>query len=915
MRKLFNDIHFSIHSVLVQWLPSRRIDLKRSFYHWICCGTAELEGDWGYNDYRVINWLESPVSKTDFPDGIEWDDILDYANGLSLKRKSLSQTENDEYKILRMETAEALFDRFLHEGLNDEQKSIIEDTWNKLYNDFSEVDYEHFDYTLKGFSGSYNGKPFILHEQQKKGIAFLCTKGNGLLAYDVGVGKTATGIASVVYQLQHDKCKRPLIIVPKAVYSKWIYDVKELFPDIQLNELKNLNKEVIDKLRMNAVFSDDNEGLLLPKNSISICTAEGAEKIFFTERSFSFLKESFNYIIPDKSKAVFLLPSDPKDKEQYVYAEELGIDLLLVDEAHRYKNLIRKVSGCRNSEFTKLGFGEPSARSVKMFALTEYIHNVSNGSNVFFLSATPFTNSPMEIYSMLLFLGGEELRDIGYENVNDFLNEFAEIKIEWSINNKNQVVRKIVMKNFRSLDALQHLIRHYIDKVDAEDAKINRPEKETHVVKIEMTDLQQQIYNYEIQHISHTNMLGVIFEGMNAMRMLMISPTLVNLKAGGIKIPNISEFVTSSPKLLLVCEVVIQIYQDRPECGQIIYLPRGVKESVLIKQYLVKNGIPESAVGMINSSTTESRKLKITDEFNRPDGKLKILIGSETISEGVDLNGNSLVLYNCMLGWNPTEPIQVEGRLWRQGNRQKKVHIVYPLMYNSLDSLIYQKHDEKASRIDAIWSYRGDKINVEEINPEELKFDLIKSPEMKAEIIMEKEAVPIRRKLKIIEESRSLISQADERKKDLLKEISGIEMEIEQLKEDVQKSIQRNKNMPDFFNWFSDTLFQAAFEEQKKLEKAIETKKKSIARIESNIAKKIEKAYGKEEKPLNTKDEFMAQMDNQEASLKKELNLIYGKKDKLISLYTAQYAAEEKAKIHSVQAATKQLVADILKND
>ena len=56
----------------------------------------------------------------------------------------------------------------------------------------------------------------------------------------------------------------------------------------------------------------------------------------------------------------------------------------------------------------------------------------------------------------------------------------------------------------------------------------------------------------------------------------------------------------------------------------------------------------------------------------------------------------------------PTEPVQVEGRLWRQGNRQKKVHVVYPLMYNSIDSLIYQKHDEKVSRIDAIWEYRGD---------------------------------------------------------------------------------------------------------------------------------------------------------------------------------------------------------------
>ena len=57
-------------------------------------------------------------------------------------------------------------------------------------------------------------------------------------------------------------------------------------------------------------------------------------------------------------------------------------------------------------------------------------------------------------------------------------------------------------------------------------------------------------------------------------------------------------------------------------------------------------------------------------------------------------------------------------------------------MYNSIDSLIYQKHDEKVSRIDAIWSYRGDKLNVEDINPAELKFDLIKSAEMKADIML-----------------------------------------------------------------------------------------------------------------------------------------------------------------------------------
>ena len=144
-----------------------------------------------------------------------------------------------------------------------------------------------------------------------------------------------------------------------------------------------------------------------------------------------------------------------------------------------------------------------------------------------------------------------------------------------------------------------------------------------------------------------------------------------------------------------------------------------------------------------------------------------------------------------MLGWNPTEPVQVEGRLWRQGNKQKKVHIVYPLMYNSLDSLIYQKHDEKASRIDAIWDYRGDKINVEEINPAELKFDLIKSPEMKADIILEQKAIPLKRELKIIEESKSLIDLADERIIPFKQQIDDLQTKIKEIKKETEEALKK----------------------------------------------------------------------------------------------------------------------------
>ena len=895
--KPITDIHFSLHSVITRQSEGTDVDLKELFYLWISGRPAD-------EDYRDIDWLTSPISKTDFPDDITWADIINYAEGLPCKKQSLSQTENDELKILRMDTAELLFDRFLHEGLTPEQRTWVEQIWNQTFNAFPQVDYDNFDYSLQGFSGTYDGKKFKLHEQQKKGFAFLCSKGNGLLAYDVGVGKTATGIAAVMYQLEHEKCSRPLIIVPKAVYSKWVHDIQELFPAVTLNQLENLNKTVIDDLRMNSVFADENDSFLLPRNSVSICTAEAIEKIYFKPDTLPLLEESFDHIITKKKVKEYFTPEAGLALEQYVFFEELGIDLLLADEAHRYKNLIKKVSGSGHSEFSRLGFGEPSSRAVRMFAITEYIHRHNNEKNVFLLSATPFTNSPMEIYTTLLFTGGNEIRTLGYTDINDFLNEFAEIKIEWTVNNKNEVVRKTVMKNFRSLDALQKIIQNYIDKVDAEDAHINRPEKETHVIKIEMTSLQKKIYDQQIQLLTDAPGLDAIFSAMNTMRMCLISPTLA--KARDIKIPDLAEFVTASPKMLLVCDTVINLYKEKPDCGQIIYLPRGVKEFAAVKQYLIKNRIPEEAIGMMNSATTEARKGKITKAFNDPANPLKILIGSETISEGVDLNGNSLVLYNCMLGWNPTEPVQVEGRLWRQGNLQKKVHIVYPLMYNSLDSLIYQKHDEKASRIDAIWEYRGDKINVEEINPAELKFDLIKSPEMKADIILEQRAIPLKRELKILDESRTLITLADQRTALIEADIAALQRQIAAIQAEIQSAEQKNDGMPEAFRHLTDIVLDDLRSQLPPLEHAIAAKKKAITTVQSRLQKKIGSRY-------KDKNECLAILDRRQSEIETSLASLLQDRTALIEQFSAQYT-QQTAQIQSIPKLVKSLSKKILES-
>ncbi|MGP1459520.1 MAG: hypothetical protein ACTTKL_09450 [Treponema sp.] len=91
-------------------------------------------------------------------------------------------------------------------------------------------------------------------------------------------------------------------------------------------------------------------------------------------------------------------------------------------------------------------------------------------------------------------------------------------------------------------------------------------------------------------------------------------------------------------------------------------------------------------------------------------------------------------VYCTQLEWNPTDVTQLWGRGWRQGNKQGVVHCITPLMHDSLDPMILQKHGEKLSRQGDVYSFKGDRLNVEEVNPEELKFSLIKDPNKRADL-------------------------------------------------------------------------------------------------------------------------------------------------------------------------------------
>lgn len=746
-----------------------RLSLREDFIRWATqCSSKENVESGTPNDRNYISdWTIANIKREELPANVSWNDIVNFFDKVpviadrtprdNLEAKRNARMQADKKRDARRITAAALFDKYIHEGLPEEDRERLEKQWNRQYNANVNADWGNLPVFIQGMRTWKDGKSFQLYRQQIKGASFLTQKGNGLLAYDVGVGKTAAGIVATVGQLQTVRAQRPLVMVPLAVYSKWIHDFKELFPNITINELGNFSEE---NLRP---YSDENHGLTIPSGSISVCTYQAQDKISFEdyncERGGALFNDFAALLGKDddndaktEQKIKDVLGSATKTKEGFVYFERTGFDHITIDEAHNFKNLFtlprpnkkdKNAPKRQANEFNGIGAGSPSNRALKMFAMTQLVQEKNNNRNVFMLTATPFSNNPLEVYSMLSYVGREALRERHIYNLYDFCAQYADCRAEWAVTAKGKLEVKQVMKQFNDISSLQNLLKEYIDKVDANEAHIERPNKEVHKVELEMTDVQAMIDAHEREAMTdaHAAENGGVLVAMTHMQTAMLSPALLDA-ADYPEIPNFpkpEEFVECSPKLRFVCDAVIKTWQAKPECGQVIYLPEGRDSIPYMIDYLVKHGMDRNVIGTIKGGDSNEARDAVRDAFNDKGDPLKLVIGTKAMSEGIDLNGNSIALYDTMPGWNPTDKIQTEGRIWRQGNAQKNVHIVTPFITDSIDSLFLQKHDEKSGRINDLFSYKGgDAIDVSAINPEELKIDLIKDPVKKADYIIAK---------------------------------------------------------------------------------------------------------------------------------------------------------------------------------
>ncbi|HEY4784757.1 MAG TPA: DEAD/DEAH box helicase, partial [Bacteroidales bacterium] len=620
------------------------------------------------------------------------------------------------------------------------------------------------------------------------GTAFFEALGSGICAFDVGVGKTMTAIINIATNIYSGKCKRPLVVVPKPTYKKWIGEIigymdkntKEFVPGvlsytgITLNDWSNLGTDIKGKIDFTKK---------VPENSITIVTYEGFKQIGFSSNvSETLFTELVNILGQSVEKSARDAEIDyQKYREKIGMGEKntvcdidtLGFDYLVIDEAHRCKNVFEQVKSDEEGNKRYNITSAVSETGIKAFFHANYIQR-TYGNNIMLLTATPFTNSPLEIYSMLSLVAYESMRKNSIYNINAFFDMFVLPTVEWTANYKEEIVEKEVIKSFTNRLILQKLIYNHILYKTGEEAGVKRPVKvnlpklydkapdgkniklspaKQVLTYIEPTAKQrrnqQNIVALAQQATAGKLNMGDLFRALAYSLDNALSPYLY---AGNQDRPDdYREFVEESPKILFACECcrTVKEYHEnlaksnsenipsvlKEVSGQVLYMNRGKEYFKYIKEYLEKevgyqknvlyNNTRFDEVEIIDSSISDIKKENVKEAFLG--GVVKIIIGTATIREGIDLQKRGTVIYNLYPDWNPTDIRQLEGRIWRQGNEFAFIRSVMPLVQDSMDVFVFQKLEEKTGRINDIWfkADRGNVLDVESLDPQEVKLALI----------------------------------------------------------------------------------------------------------------------------------------------------------------------------------------------
>lgn len=590
----------------------------------------------------------------------------------------------------------------------------VEDLYNRSFRGFRQREYSNAPFDVPGLNAEG------LKDYQWGGVRWALEAGKGIIAADVGLGKTARALILARMLKATGRAQRPIIVVPKSVLANWAAEAEKWFPGSSVmsigetyttdkaGNLKSKSDTAAERNRkLHDIIQNDYDFILISQpawNELDIDPETKARYLgddFWVQRGDSMgnagskklnaMREGF-----DQQMAA----RDFDKRTNAIYFNDLGVDAVIADEAHAYKNLYAARN--RFGQQPKfLGGSGQSNRALDMSFKARWIRDQNDGKNVFGLTATPTKNSPLEIYSMLSHIAPEAFEKIGIRNSEEFLDRFCEFREENILTTAGNIERALVTVGFKNLDELREVMFRYIDRKTAEDVGLILPARDDRQHLVDMTAEQKAVYA-DLREMAE-KAGGKDAEGDAHIFSIMDK---MGKAAMDLELYDSGRYAGAhSPKITAAAG---QIVAGAADGGQVVFC-ESVDTHDKIVAALVAAGMDRAHIGIINGAVakTSAQRQNISDAFNS--GKLKVVICNKTAEEGVNLQKGTTDIHHLDLPWEPASMQQRNGRGLRQGNLKESVRIHTYLAKGSFDGYRYQTMRAKKDWQDLLWN-GGDRV-------------------------------------------------------------------------------------------------------------------------------------------------------------------------------------------------------------
>ena len=652
------------------------------------------------------------------------------------ERRVLNQKET----MLAQQKQQAIKDTFAGWVWQDPQRrNLLVKQYNELFNSTRPREYDGSHIHFVGMNPEIN-----LREHQRNAVAHVLYGGNTLLAHEVGAGKSFEMAASAMESKRLGLCQKSLFVVPNHLTEQWASEFLRLYPNSKLLVTSKKDFEPANRKRFCArIATGDYDAVIIGHSQfekIPLSAERQAriieDQIEEIENAIAEAKEQsgehFTVKQMEKTRKTLevklkkLQSTDRKD--DVVIFEQLGVDRLFVDESQNYKNLylytkMRNVAGLSTSEAQK---------SSDMFGKCRYLDEVTGGRGVIFATGTPISNSMTEMYTLMRYLQYSTLQQKQLTHFDAWASTFGETTtaIELAPEGTGYRARTRFAKFF-NLPELMNMFKEAADIKTSDQLHLPVPEAKFETVVVKPSEIQQDMVKSLSERAAEVHS-GAVDPSVDNMLKITSDGRKIGLDQ---RLMNPLTPDDPDSKLNACVDNVLRIWNETKEDNltQLIFCdmstPKGdgsfnVYDDIRTK--LLAAGVPESEVEFIHNADTEGKKADLFSKVRS--GKVRVLLGS-TAKMGAGTNVQTLLVavHHLDVGWRPSDMTQRNGRIIRQGNKNKQVYVYNYVTEGTFDAYLWQTLENKQKFISQIMTSKSPMRSCDDVDEQALSYAEVKA--------------------------------------------------------------------------------------------------------------------------------------------------------------------------------------------